>query len=206
METLIKIITDHASNAHIIAFCALILAGFNIPISEDLIIIVGGIIASTIIPENTYKIFIALFLGSYISGSISYWLGRILGNKLRKFKWLKKLISKEKFINAQNYYQRHGFKTLLFGRFIPFGVRNCLFLTAGIGKMDYRKFLISDGIACFTSNICLFTLTYHLGKNYEVIFKWVKTFNIVVFIVFISTLIFVIILYKRRKKLKLLQK
>jgi membrane-associated protein len=206
MDTLINILLEHASEAHIIAFWALILAGFNVPISEDLIIIAGGIVASTIIPENIYKIFIAIFLGCYISDSISYWLGRILGKKIWNIKWLKSTISEKKILKAQSYYHKHGFKTLLFGRFIPFGVRNCLFLTAGMSKMRYRNFLISDGIACLISNICLFSLTYHLGKNYEQIFRWVKAFDLVVFFIFISTIFFIIILYRRKKKLIMLQK
>lgn len=206
MDALINLIFEHASIAHFITFGALILAGFNIPISEDLVIIINGIIASTIIPENMYKILIAIFLGCYFADNISYWLGRLLGRKLWNLKWFQKTISKKKLVKTQNYYEKHGFKTLLLGRFIPFGVRNCLHLTAGMGKMNYGRFLLSDGIACFLSNIILFSLTYHLGKNYELIFKWLKTFHILCLIIFFSVLFISILIYLKRKRLKMLQK
>lgn len=197
MTSLINFIFENGAYAHYIVFGALILAGFNLPISEDLLIIFSGILASTVVPENTYKLFIAIFLGCYLSDSISYWIGRILSHKLRKGKWF---LSKKKLYKAKKYYKKHGFKTLLFGRFIPFGIRNCLFLIAGMGKMKYVKFLISDGIACLFSNIVLFSLTYHLGKNYNVVFVWLKRFNLIIFSVFLIILLLVIIIRKKRRQ------
>ena len=44
-------------------------------------------------------------------------------------------------MQIENYYTKYGVVTLLIGRFIPFGVRNCLFVTAGIGKMRFWKFI-----------------------------------------------------------------
>jgi membrane protein DedA with SNARE-associated domain len=199
MQSIINLIFDHAPHAHYIVFTALILAGFNFPISEDLLIIICGILASSIVPENTYKIFIFVFLGCYISDNISYWLGRILRKKLSKFKWF---FNKKKLNKAQMYYEKHGGKTLFFGRFIPFGIRNFLFITAGMGKMHYGRFLMSDGFACLFSNITLFTLTYHLGKNYQEICVWLKTFHLLFFSIFILSFTILIFLYKKRKAQK----
>ena len=206
MDALVKIIFAHAHIAHFITFTALILAGFNIPISEDLLIIISGIIASTIVPENSYKIFLAILLGCYISDNISYWTGRLLGRRLWNLKWFKRTIPTKKLDKAQSFYKRHGFKTLIIGRFIPFGVRNCLFLTAGMGKMKYGRFLISDGIACFITNIILFSITFYFGKNHEIVFRWLKTFHLLFLALATSIISIVIIIYVRRKRLKLLQK
>ncbi len=97
------------------------------------------------------------------------------------------------------YYEKYGFLTLLVGRFIPFGVRNGLFLTAGLGKMHFGKFILSDGIACVLSNTALFCLAYTVGKNYEVLIATLKTFNIFLFAAFVVSII-ALIWYKRRKK------
>jgi membrane-associated protein len=189
MHSFFELINEHAYQAHWIIFSLLILAGLNFPISEDLMIVTSGLIAATMIPENTFILFTAVFLGSYLSDWISYWLGRTLGRRLWKFKWFQKTVHPKRLLQAQHFYEKYGFFTLLIGRFIPFGVRNCLFITAGMGKMNFGKFITSDGIACLFSNATLFFITYALGKNYQVLLKFVKTFNIAIFSVFIVTLI-----------------
>ncbi len=199
METITQLIFANAPYAHWIIFSALMLAGINVPISEDLMIILSGVLAANVIPENTYILFAAVFLGAYISDWVSYWIGRGLGRRLWNFRWFARTVSPKKLKQAQSFYAKYGFWTLLIGRFIPFGVRNCLFLTAGLGKMNFAKFLISDGIACILSNVTLFTLSYTLGKNYHRLIENLKIFNLILFLSFIVSII-AFIWYKRRKK------
>ncbi len=199
METLLEWIQSNAHNAHWLFFGALMLAGLNFPISEDLMIISGALLSATVIPENTYLIFLFLFLGCYLSDWVSYWIGRTLGRKLWNIRWFAKTIKIKRLEQTQKFYEKYGFWTLLGGRFIPFGVRNCLFLTAGMGKMPFSRFLISDGIACILSNSVLFSIAYTLGKNYSSLLFWLKRVNIFLFLSFVVTIIG-IIWYKRRKK------
>lgn len=199
MDTITNLVFEHAPYAHWIVFSALMLAGINVPISEDLMIIISAILAATVVPENTLILFLAVFLGCYISDWVSYWIGRLLGRKLWDIRWFARTVPLKKLEQAQNFYAKYGFWTLLIGRFIPFGVRNCLFITAGMGKMPFGRFLLSDGIACILSNTTLFTIAYMLGKNYQVLLHYLKTFNIAIFAAFIVTII-ALIWYKRRKK------
>lgn len=189
MDTLIQFIFDNAQHAHWIVFGALMLAGINVPISEDVMIIFSAVLAATVIPENTYILFLAVFLGCYISDWICYWMGRVFGHKLWNISWFAKSFDKTRIEHIQNYYEKYGFWTLLIGRFIPFGVRNCLFLTAGLGKMHFGKFLLSDGIACVLSNTLLFTLAFMVGKNYHTLFSTLKMFNIFLFSAFLVAII-----------------
>jgi len=198
MDTIIQFIFENAQYAHWIIFGALILAGFNIPISEDLMIIFSAVLAATVIPENTYILFVAVFLGCYISDLVCYWIGRAFGPKLWKISWFAKTFEKKRIQHIQEYYGKYGFWTLLIGRFIPFGVRNCLFLTAGLGRMHFGKFLLSDGIACLLSNTILFTLAYMVGKNYHSLISSLKIFNIFLFGAFLFAIIGYL-WYKRKK-------
>jgi len=61
---------------HYVSFALLILAGFNLPISEDVVMIVSGSIAATVVPENTFIILVGCFLGAYISDIFAYCMGR----------------------------------------------------------------------------------------------------------------------------------
>lgn len=199
METLIQFIFEHAQYAHWMVFGALMLAGLNLPISEDLMIIFSAVLAATVIPENTYKLFLGVFLGCYLSDWVCYWIGRHFGPKLWNIQWFAKTFDRKKVDQIHQYYATYGFLTLLVGRFIPFGIRNGLFLTAGLGKMPFGKFLLSDGIACVFSNTILFTLAYIVGKNYQALLDIVKTFNIFLFVAFVVSIIS-FIWYKRKKR------
>ncbi len=198
MESLTEILFTHAHLAHWIIFGALMLAGFNIPISEDLMIILSATLAATVVPENTPLLFTAVFLGCYLSDWICYWIGRLVGPNLWKMRWFAKTVKQERLEQVHQYYQKYGFWTLLIGRFIPFGVRNCLFLTAGMGKMHFGKFILSDGIACLCSNLALFSLTYTLSRHYDELLNLLKTFNLVLFVGFVVTGI-AVFWYKKRK-------
>ena len=200
MEELLQYIYQNAEHAHWIIFGLLILAGFNVPVSEDLMLITGGVIASTMYPENTAIIFACIFAGAYVSDWIAYWLGRLLGRKLLDISWFKRSFPEERLNKVQNYYDKYGFLTLLLGRFIPFVVRNLLFISAGFSRMHFGKFLISDGIACIISNSALFFLTYSLGKNYKVIFSYLATFDKVIFGVALFVIASLIFAYWYKKK------
>ena len=75
------------------------------------------------------------------------------------------MITPARMTKVQGYYEKHGALTLLFGRFIPFGVRNSLFLTAGMGKMNFARFAVYDFIACMISVVTFFILYVHYGTK-----------------------------------------
>jgi membrane-associated protein len=199
IATITQLIIDNAQYAHWLIFGVLILAGLNVPISEDLMLVTSGMLASTIVPENTFKLFVCVFLGCYLSDWIAYWIGRRLGPKLWKFKWFESMVCKKRFRQMKLFYENYGFLTLLIGRFIPFGVRNCLFITAGMTRMHFGKFIVSDGIACFISNTTLFTLAYSFGKNHEVLFEYLRAYNLAIFSSFLAIFISIAmyLFYKR---------
>jgi membrane protein DedA with SNARE-associated domain len=72
-------------------------------------------------------------------------------------------------------------------------------MTAGIGKMSFVKFILSDGIACLLSNSVLFWLAYLFGKNYQVLLEHLKIVNLVIFVLF-TVAVIVLIWYKQSKR------
>jgi len=195
MELILPFIQDHAPHAHWFIFGLLMLAGLNIPISEDILVIISGVLASTFIPENTWKLFVAVFLGAYLSDWVVYWLGRLWGPHLWRIRWFARLFKPKRLEQIKQYYEKYGVLTLLVGRFIPFGFRNCLFATAGMGKMRFTKFLIADGIACLLLNAALFSIAYFCGKNCSYLVRYL---NITIFATFVIALI-ALFWYKKSK-------
>ncbi|PKL40880.1 MAG: DedA family protein [Spirochaetae bacterium HGW-Spirochaetae-1] len=201
MELLATILTNAAPYVHFISFALLVLAGFSFPISEDLVFIISASIAATIIPENTYYIFAGCFLGAYSSDIVAYAIGRYAGgrilasSRLYKIKFFNKNFSKERLGKLEMYFDKYGSKTLFFGRFVPFGVRNMLFMTAGLIKMKFKKFLLIDFIALVCTSSILFYLGYSFGENYRIIFPYLNRYKILIFILFI----FIAILFNRKR-------
>lgn len=180
-------------------FGLLFLAGFNIPVSEDVMLFVSAILAAKN-PEYTIALFSAVFAGAYISDLICYaFMGRFLGNKIFKIKFFASMASPEKIQKVTNFYEKYGILTLLVGRFIPFGVRNALFLTAGLGKMNALKFAISDLIACTISCVSFFSLYYYFG---ETVIEYVKKGNIILFSV---ACVIVVVLFLKKRRAKVLK-
>ncbi len=200
MESWLVFFTQHAPYAHWVIFGALILAGFNLPISEDLMLILSGVLASTVVPEHTWHLFIGVFLGCYLSDWIAYGLGWHFGPRLLRMRWFASKIPPSKVQKITSFFEKYGFWTLLIGRFIPFGVRNCLFITAGMGKMSRWRFGVSDGIACLISNTTLFTLAYLGGKNLDFLLAHLKTLNIIIFLAFVVTALAFLLYRKKQQK------
>lgn len=151
----------HAEHAPFFVFGLLILTGFSIPLSEDLIVIVSGVLAGTVLQEERVPLFIATYAGSFCSDIIAYWIGRLLGKTLSK--------SSSKRDMVERFFYRYGVLALIVSRLIPFGIRNTVFMVAGAGKMHFGRFLLIDGIGCFLFSSCLFLLAYQCGENYAVL-------------------------------------
>jgi len=202
MENFTDFIMVNALYAPWVMFGLLILAGFNLPISEDFMLIAGGALASTMSTRYTIHLFVWIFLGCYLSDCILYWLARALGDKLLKVIGFRRLKKHGYIDRIGKFYQKYGFLTLLIGRFIPFGMRNCLFITAGMVKMPFGQFVFSDGIACFVSNSVLFYIAYSFGKNYQMLLGYIRTYNIMIAVVFFAvvTIVSIMLWYKKRAK------
>ncbi len=200
MDQLSQFIFANAHLAHWIFFCALLLAGLNIPLCADLIILLAAILAANVIPENKIILFCSILFGCIFSAWISYWFGRILGAKLLKIPFFAKIISEKRIAQTKVFYEKYGLWTLIVGRFIPFGARNCIFMSTGMSKIPFQKFVIRDLCACTIWTSTLFFLFFALGQNYELLCEKIKTFNILIFAV-LGVSVIGLIWYKKRKKL-----
>lgn len=193
MEELTLFIQAHVQYAHFIIFGALLLAGLNIPVSEDAMLFISAVLASNH-KEQLPFLFAGVYLGAYFSDLICYWLGRLLGPKLFEIRFFANMVPPEKIEKIHAFYERYGIITLFFGRFIPFGVRNGLFLTAGLGKMGFLKFSLADLLACTITTITFFTLYYNYGNA---VVDYMRGSNWIVFV--LALIVLGIIIYRKKK-------
>lgn len=166
MEELLNYICAHASYAHYIIFGLLLLAGLNIPITSDILILGGGAIASLCLSdEHTVRLFLWIYVGGCLAGWEGYWIGRLFGPKLFKISWFRHFLSEERLTKLTHYYNKFGIWTFIVGRFIPGGVRNAIFMSSGLTKMPFHLFIIRDGIGYFIASAVLFYIGHTFGEN-----------------------------------------
>jgi membrane-associated protein len=123
---------------------------------------------------DIYTIIPLLFCAAIIGDNVNYFVGRYLGEKVYTGNY--KLIKKDYIVRTQGFYEKHGGKAIVFARFIPI-IRTFAPFVAGVGKMNYTKFLaysISGGIFWVVS----FTL---LGYKFGGLDIVKKNFTLVVF-------------------------
>ncbi len=200
MHQIAEFIHTHSTYAPWLVFGSILLAGLNIPVSIDIIMILSAVLAATTIPEHTVSLYFSLLFGCYFSAWIAYWIGRTWGKRLLRTKWFGKVLPEKRLEKVGRFYEKHGLWTLLIGRFIPFGVRNCLFMTTGMSKLSFRKFIVRDALACFVWTSLTFYLFFTLGVNYEALVHHVKIINVCIFSAFSVTLIGILWYKKMGKK------
>ena len=73
-----------------------------------------------------------------IGDSTNYWIGRKYGTRL--FSETRKFPSRKHLATAEAFFQKHGGKSVLIGRFMPF-IRTFTPFVAGMSTMPYLRFL-----------------------------------------------------------------
>ena len=124
---------------------------------------------------NLAALLILLFVAAVAGDTVNYYIGKYFGDKMLGFKFRGKNIVKEQHMEkTHNFYEKHGTKTIILARFVPI-VRTFAPFVAGIGKMNYSKFITYNIVGGFIWVFSLTLLGYFFGnipivaKNFEIV-------------------------------------
>jgi membrane-associated protein len=137
-----------------------------------------------------------LFIAAVIGDTVNYGVGKYIGQKA--FTTNIRFIKKEYLIKTQEFYDKHGAKMIIFARFVPI-IRTFAPFVAGVGTMDYKKFITYNIIGAFLWVSIFLAAGYYFGNIAEVR----KNFTLVIFAIIILSLlpaIFEIVKQKMNKK------
>ena len=143
----------------------------------------------------------AAFVGSMCGITLSYGLGRTVGNYLvTKFARAGQ-ITGDKITHIHNWYDRVGKWGLLFGYYLP-GVRHLIGFGAGIAKLPVPIFALFTFTGGFVWSATFITASYYLGKEWTLIFGQVRptlvTTSVVIVTLFLSYILVQQFLGKRK--------
>ncbi|MDR3598272.1 DedA family protein [Clostridium sp.] len=142
---------------------------------------------------NIYALVGLLMIAAILGDTSNYEIGRLLGNKMIKSD---KLIKKEHLDKTHKFYEKYGGKAIIFARFVPI-VRTLAPFVAGIGEMNYKKFISFNAIGGILWVLGVSALGYFFGtipivkNNFEIV---------VIAIILISILPVVIEVLKSKTK------
>ena len=167
-----------------------LLVGFFLP-GDSLLVTAGIFCTSSQEGEapllNIVTVNLAVMVAAIVGDTVGYWIGAKSGPRLFT-REQSPLFSRKHLLRTKEFYDRHGGKTIIMARFMPF-VRTFAPVVAGIGKMDYRRFV--------SFNVTL--LGFFMGKIYPPI---TKKIDIVIIVIIVVSLIPAVVgwLSNRRKE------
>ncbi len=152
---------------------------------DSLLFAVGATIAKIGVLQIEVAIplmFIAVILGD----NVNYFIGKKIGKKLFQTQHpiLSKILKPQYLTQTEGFYEKYGGQTVIMARFVPI-VRTFAPFVAGIGAMEYRKYITYCLGGGFIWVLSLTLLGFYFGKMDFVS----KNFELVILgIIFISIL------------------
>jgi len=139
----------------------------------DSLIFAIGAIGARELGINLPLMAIVLIAAAVIGDAVNYWIGYKLGPAVFN-RENSKIFNKKHLIRAQQFYEKHGSKTIILARFVPI-VRTFAPFVAGVGKMNFFKFWLYNvvgGVAwvliCLVAGY-LFGAMPFVKKNFELV-------------------------------------
>lgn len=141
-----------------------LIIGFFLP-GDSLIFLAGLICYSKpeLLNTDIESLVGLMFIAAVIGSLAGYYFGRRIGPPL--FQRKDSFIFKKKYLElTKKYYDKHGGKTLIMGRFLPL-IRTFAPIIAGVIKVPFATFMFYNlvGGALWTTSLCL--IGYFLGSR-----------------------------------------
>jgi len=162
---------------------------------DSLLFVAGALAAIGSEGMNIGWLLLVLCSAAILGNTLNYHIGRFLGPKV--FQWENsRFFNKNALLKTQEFYERHGGKTLVISRFLPI-FRTFAPFVAGVGSMKYSRFVmfnVTGGLGwCFS-----LTLAGYWFGNIE----WVRSnlSLLVVGIILVSLLPLLIVWLMRDKE------
>lgn len=181
---LVDLISDYHAWTYLILFLVifaetgLVICPF---LPGDSLLLAAGAVAARPDSLDIRWLWLLLCVATILGDSTNYWIGRFTGPKIFHKEGVR-LLNRKHLERAHAFYQKHGGKTVVIARFLPI-LRTFSPFVAGIGKMDYLRFLTFSVLGTLMWITTFVLGGYKLNKQLEGKFGYV-----IVVIIFISLL------------------
>jgi len=110
---------------------------------------------------NVFVLWFVLFAAAVLGDTVNYWVGNKIGPRV--FEQDIRFLKREYLEQTQQFYDKHGGKTIVLARFVPI-VRTFAPFVAGVGTMSYTRFLSFNVLGAFLWTALFVSLGYFFGN------------------------------------------
>ena len=171
--------------------------GFFLP--GDSLVFISGLLCATkpqLLNVSIEQLIISLMLAAIIGNTFGYWFGKKVGENLYKRKD-SFLFKKQHLITTKAFYDKHGGKALILGRFLPI-IRTFAPILAGVIKIDFKTFMMYNVFGAIAWICSLTIIAYLLGTQFPEIENYIG--YIVIGLIVITTIPVLVTYIKSKKK------
>ncbi len=176
-------------------FFLMILESAVMPVPSEIVMPFAGYLVA----QGQFDLWTVVLLssvGNLVGSIIAYFAGAFIGRKaiLKYGKYF--LLSKHHLDVAENWFRKHGDKTIFIGRLLPV-VRTVISLPAGIARMNFKKFCVYTFVGSIPWNFAMTYIGVVAGENWQLIEKQLKWLDLAVVI---GIIVFAIWLFFKLRK------
>lgn len=196
-QHLVEIIKDFGNWTYVVLFTIVFvetgLVIFPFLPGDSLLFAAGALAALGAL--NLPLLIAVFFVAAVIGDTVNYEIGKKVGTTIRPDTFMGKMINQEKMQKAQDFFNKHGGKTIVIARFMPF-IRTFIPFVAGASRMNYKYFLMYNVIGAALWVLAC-TLIGYLFGNIPII---KDNFSKVIILIIVISVIPVIVGYFKGRK------
>ncbi|WP_243458194.1 VTT domain-containing protein [Sporosarcina sp. Te-1] len=164
-EHLIEIIQNFGPWSYVIVFLIVFVETgvviFPFLPGDSLLLAAGALAAMDAF--NIVLLFLVFFVAAVIGDSLNYHIGKTVGTAITRNPLIGRFINEAKMNTAEKFFNKHGGKTIVIARFMPF-VRTFVPFIAGSSKMNYKYFFTYNIVGALLW-VGLFTIVGYFFGN-----------------------------------------
>lgn len=178
-----------------ILFLLVAIESLGIPLPGETALVTAAAVAATGRLEIAW-VFAIGAIAAIVGDNCAYWLGRTGGLQLVERYGHRVGLSDAKLTRVRAFYESHGSKTVLIGRFIAI-MRSWAAILAGVMRMSYPRFIAFNAAGCVLWTSVFSTLGYLFGRNLPLVERYIREIGIALAIAALAAL--AIFIVRRRK-------
>jgi membrane protein DedA with SNARE-associated domain len=147
----------------------LVLTGCGFPLPEEVAFVYAGV--QSALGNLHWPLAVAACgVGALLGDSVMYGIGRLGRGWIGSHAWFSKIVHLEREEQVRRLIARHGIKVFFAARFMV-GIRGPLYVTLGLLKVPFWRFLIIDTICASAVIGVFFSLSYFFGQR---VLIWIR--------------------------------
>jgi membrane-associated protein len=179
----------------IFAECGL-LVGFFLP-GDSLLFVAGLFVHQGAIQTPLWAVCALVTVCAFVGNVCGYWIGVKAGPALFS-KPDSKLFKREHVDKTHEFFERYGARAVIMARFVPI-VRTFITATAGVGRMNARRFFTYSAIGALLWASGVTVLGYFLGEI-EFIEKNIDAMAVLIVLISVIPIVIEVVKARREKK------